>query len=209
MGIDIELFININEHLICPICLDVFDDPAMAPCGHNCCTECWYSLSRGAPARARQHTMPCPICRAQIPAIPIGSMELFVCIATTTDCLKKNRLITQMIDDWPTKCVWKDCSEHIKYSERGSHARSCTHRVRPVITIVPACETVLRLDTDRFWCDQCYLNFSDYSLFRDHIYGDHDLMLALEIESLGGHEDTDDTDVSESESEEGEFNVTV
>lgn len=34
-------------------------------------------------------------------------------------------------------------------------------------------------------------------------------MLALEIESLGGHEDTDDTDVSESESEEGEFNVTV
>lgn len=153
--------------------------------------------------------MPCPICRAQIPAIPIGSMELFVCIATTTDCLKKNRLITQMIDDWPTKCVWKDCSEHIKYSERGSHARSCTHRVRPVITIVPACETVLRLDTDRFWCDQCYLNFSDYNLFRDHIYGDHDLMLALEIESLGGHEDTDDTDVSESESEEGEFNVTV
>ena len=134
MGKDRDIFININEHLVCPICLDVLDDAAMAPCGHNCCFECWYKVFRTASARNRTRGVPCPVCRSEIPWIPVGSIELFRFIANLANVLKKNIVITQMINDWTTKCHWRGCTESVKYSDRSNHFNTCAHKTVPKIT---------------------------------------------------------------------------
>ncbi|XP_041083601.1 E3 ubiquitin/ISG15 ligase TRIM25-like [Polyodon spathula] len=50
-----------QEDLSCPICLQLFSEPAMLPCGHNFCASCIEGVIEGEAERG-QHT--CPECRS-------------------------------------------------------------------------------------------------------------------------------------------------
>ncbi|KAJ8366457.1 hypothetical protein AAFF_G00353760 [Aldrovandia affinis] len=49
----------LEEELTCPVCLDVFSEPHLLPCGHNLCLGCVRALRR----RAERGRFRCPECR--------------------------------------------------------------------------------------------------------------------------------------------------
>ncbi|XP_030193652.1 E3 ubiquitin/ISG15 ligase TRIM25 [Gadus morhua] len=51
----------LREELTCPVCLDVYRDPRLLPCGHNFCLGCLRRLQHQAPSQ-RGH-FSCPECR--------------------------------------------------------------------------------------------------------------------------------------------------
>ncbi|XP_056298355.1 E3 ubiquitin/ISG15 ligase TRIM25 isoform X4 [Pseudoliparis swirei] len=56
---ELEQFSVLQEELTCPVCLDLYRDPHLLPCGHNFCKSCMDRLKRqGDRGRFR-----CPECR--------------------------------------------------------------------------------------------------------------------------------------------------
>ncbi|ELK10997.1 Tripartite motif-containing protein 72 [Pteropus alecto] len=51
----------LHQELSCPLCLQLFDAPVTAECGHSFCRAC---LSRAAGEPAADGTAPCPCCQA-------------------------------------------------------------------------------------------------------------------------------------------------
>lgn len=51
----------LHQELSCPLCLQLFDAPVTAECGHSFCRAC---LSRAAGEPAADGSVPCPCCRA-------------------------------------------------------------------------------------------------------------------------------------------------
>ncbi|XP_045704771.1 LOW QUALITY PROTEIN: tripartite motif-containing protein 72-like, partial [Phyllostomus hastatus] len=51
----------LHQELSCPLCLQLFDAPVTAECGHSFCRAC---LSRAAGESAADRTAPCPCCQA-------------------------------------------------------------------------------------------------------------------------------------------------
>ncbi|XP_015801805.3 E3 ubiquitin/ISG15 ligase TRIM25 [Nothobranchius furzeri] len=54
-----EHCIVLQEELTCPVCLDLYRDPHLLPCGHNFCKTCLDRLKR----RADRGRLRCPECR--------------------------------------------------------------------------------------------------------------------------------------------------
>ena len=48
--------VNLKDHVTCPVCLDVFDEPKILKCLHTICDSCIQSLQRF-------NTVTCPVCR--------------------------------------------------------------------------------------------------------------------------------------------------
>uniref|UniRef100_A0A3B5MVS1 G protein-coupled receptor 156 n=1 Tax=Xiphophorus couchianus TaxID=32473 RepID=A0A3B5MVS1_9TELE len=61
-----------KEHLLCPICLDVFNQPVSTPCGHNFCRDCIQ--------RYWQSTNPpqCPMCKHKLYKRPDLKVNTFI-----------------------------------------------------------------------------------------------------------------------------------
>ncbi|XP_032430036.1 tripartite motif-containing protein 16-like [Xiphophorus hellerii] len=61
-----------EEHLLCPICLDVFNKPVSTPCGHNFCLPCitcyWDTTL----------VCQCPICKEDFPNRPNLKVNIFI-----------------------------------------------------------------------------------------------------------------------------------
>ena len=48
--------VNLKDHVTCPVCLDIFDEPKVLKCLHTICDSCIESLQRF-------NTVTCPVCR--------------------------------------------------------------------------------------------------------------------------------------------------
>lgn len=51
----------LESQLTCPICLEVFKDPAMLQCGHSYCRDCLWGLMK----ESHIHLL-CPVCRQEV-----------------------------------------------------------------------------------------------------------------------------------------------
>ncbi|XP_017265572.1 E3 ubiquitin-protein ligase TRIM39-like [Kryptolebias marmoratus] len=66
-----------KEHLLCPICLDVFNQPVSTPCGHNFCRDCIQTYWRSA-------TLPqCPMCKQKLNKRPDLKVNTFISEVTS------------------------------------------------------------------------------------------------------------------------------
>ncbi|KAM4715103.1 tripartite motif-containing protein 60-like isoform 1-T5 [Anableps anableps] len=61
-----------EEHLLCSICLDVFNKPVSTPCGHNFCMPCITSYWDTTPV------CQCPICKEDFPIRPNLKVNIFI-----------------------------------------------------------------------------------------------------------------------------------
>uniref|UniRef100_A0A8C6UH68 Uncharacterized protein n=1 Tax=Neogobius melanostomus TaxID=47308 RepID=A0A8C6UH68_9GOBI len=61
-----------EDQLLCPICLDVFVQPATTPCGHNFCRSCLSSYWAKNPST-------CPVCKEHFPQKP--DLKVNTCIS--------------------------------------------------------------------------------------------------------------------------------
>jgi tripartite motif-containing protein 56 len=57
----------------CAICMEIYDDPRILPCGHTFCLKCVRSKQKAA-SKFSENTHQCSLCR-QICAIPAGGLE--------------------------------------------------------------------------------------------------------------------------------------
>ncbi|XP_072325406.1 E3 ubiquitin-protein ligase TRIM50-like isoform X2 [Scyliorhinus torazame] len=69
----------LEDHLLCPICLEVFKQPSMLPCGHSYCKTCILSLSGNLAGYFN-----CPVCRK---AVDNSSSSPNVSLARVIDTL--------------------------------------------------------------------------------------------------------------------------
>nr|XP_054774094.1 E3 ubiquitin-protein ligase TRIM71-like [Lytechinus pictus] len=79
-----------SQNLVCPLCLDIFDEPTILTCGHTFCRKCLkkYDLTH----QDIDH-MVCPLCR-----------EITKLSANRVDDLRLNVSINGCVDDYHTKC---------------------------------------------------------------------------------------------------------
>lgn len=73
---------EVDDHLLCPICLECFYKPYQCPCSHVFCEPCLQQLYH-----ARCGTLKCPVCRSPVryvePANELrGELQKFHCMAT-------------------------------------------------------------------------------------------------------------------------------
>ncbi|XP_063969560.1 E3 ubiquitin-protein ligase Midline-1-like [Lytechinus pictus] len=88
--IEIEKAFSSSQDLICPLCLDIFDEPTILTCGHTFCRKCLkkYDLTH----QDIDH-MVCPLCR-----------EITKLSANRVDDLRLNVSINGCVDDYNAKC---------------------------------------------------------------------------------------------------------
>lgn len=69
------------HELSCPICLQLFSDPVVLPCGHNYCLACiCQSCARGANAENDKAALPrCPECREEFKSIETLQRNFKLC----------------------------------------------------------------------------------------------------------------------------------
>lgn len=76
-----------KEQLLCPICLDVFNQPVSTPCGHNFCRDCiqqyWQSASLPQ----------CPMCKQKLYKKPDLKVNTFI-----------SEVASQFKQFWENKC---------------------------------------------------------------------------------------------------------
>ncbi|KAJ3585305.1 hypothetical protein NHX12_014026 [Muraenolepis orangiensis] len=99
----------LREELTCPVCLDVYRDPRLLPCGHNFCLGCLRRLQRQTTTQ-RGH-FHCPECRQSHRS-------------STTAKFQKNFKLANIADDFRRrlraaaltclKCEVSMCAEHVR-----------------------------------------------------------------------------------------------
>jgi hypothetical protein len=185
MGIDVKIFIEISSHLLCPVCLDVFDDAATSLCGHTCCYSCWYSIAKSSPNTPKD--LICPLCRESYYITGLESFSTFI-FATLSRTLISNIIIKKMVEDWLTKCPRSGCGEEIAYSNRHNHYSNCLDSLDlgqlDTIHYLPTPDFLSPFDmmnedsdddfpyTEFFlvkWCQSCGIGFSEEERFDQHV----------------------------------------
>ncbi|XP_063969373.1 E3 ubiquitin-protein ligase TRIM71-like [Lytechinus pictus] len=138
--IEIEKASSSSQNLICPLCLDIFDEPTILMCGHTFCRKCLkkYDLTH----QDIDH-MVCPLCR-----------EITKLSANRVDDLRLNVSIYGFVDDYHAKCGGMN-----SVLEMNHKCTACKFQE----DAVSFCRTC-----NNYMCDKCIQCHQRLSLFEGH-----------------------------------------
>ena len=102
-------FLELEEQLKCPVCLDTYTNPKILPCHHSFCQECLEGLPQEMKVRGDTYYLPCPTCRqrAEVPRKGVGAFP----VAFHLNSLKE---IMQSLKDKATHPQQVTCKDHDK-----------------------------------------------------------------------------------------------
>ena len=101
-------FLELEEQLKCPVCLDTYTNPKILPCHHSFCQECLEGLHQER-ARGNTYYLSCPTCRQHI-EVPREGVGAFP-VAFHLNNLKE---ITQSLKDKVSDPQQVTCKDHNK-----------------------------------------------------------------------------------------------
>mmetsp|Transcript_33334 Transcript_33334/g.58473 ORF Transcript_33334/g.58473 Transcript_33334/m.58473 type:complete len:451 (+) Transcript_33334:28-1380(+) len=105
-----------DDRWVCPICLDLFQDPVEAPCCHNLfCERCVFNISK------------CPLCNAR----------LFRCIP--------NIPIRRLVEELCVRCRHQGCNKTVQNMRLREHETVCDYALLPCIYSA-SCGLIARKD---------------------------------------------------------------
>ncbi|XP_063969573.1 E3 ubiquitin-protein ligase TRIM71-like [Lytechinus pictus] len=138
--IEIEKASSTSQDLICPLCLDIFDEPTILTCGHTFCRKCLkkYDLTH----QDIDH-MVCPLCR-----------EITKLSANRVDDLRLNVPINGCVDDYHAKCGGMNAVLELR--------PKCT-ACKLQQDAVSFCRTC-----NNYICDKCLQPHQYMTMFEDH-----------------------------------------
>ncbi|XP_063969350.1 E3 ubiquitin-protein ligase TRIM45-like [Lytechinus pictus] len=138
--IEIEKASSSSQNLICPLCLDIFDEPTILMCGHTFCRKCLkkYDLTH----QDIDH-MVCPLCR-----------EITKLSANRVDDLRLNVSINGFVDDYHAKCGGMN-----SVLEMNHKCTACKFQE----DAVSFCRTC-----NNYMCDKCLQCHQRLSVFEGH-----------------------------------------
>ncbi|XP_063969322.1 E3 ubiquitin-protein ligase Midline-1-like [Lytechinus pictus] len=138
--IEIEKASSSSQNLVCPLCLDIFDEPTILTCGHTFCRKCLkkYDLTH----QDIDH-MVCPLCR-----------EITKLSANRVDDLRLNVSINGCVDDYHAKCGGMNAVLELR--------PKCT-ACKLQQDAVSFCRTC-----NNYICDRCLQPHQYMTMFEDH-----------------------------------------
>ncbi|XP_041485978.1 tripartite motif-containing protein 45-like [Lytechinus variegatus] len=138
--IEVEKASCSSQDLICPLCLDIFDEPTILTCGHTFCRKCLkkYDLTH----QDIDH-MACPLCR-----------EITKLSANRVDDLRLNVSINGCVDDYHAKCGGMNAVLELR--------PKCT-ACKLQQDAVSFCSTC-----NNYICDKCLQPHQYMTMFEDH-----------------------------------------
>ncbi|KAK2839904.1 hypothetical protein Q5P01_013644 [Channa striata] len=109
-----------KEQLLCPICLDLFNQPVSIPCGHNFCRDCLKTYWRSV------YLSQCPMCKQKFYRKPD---------------LKVNTLISEVASQFKKMMEHKDENEssNMDHSSRYKGDLSCDVYIGKSVTALKSC----------------------------------------------------------------------
>ncbi|XP_063969458.1 uncharacterized protein LOC129281847 [Lytechinus pictus] len=138
--IEIEKASSSSQNLVCPLCLDIFDEPTILTCGHTFCRKCLkkYDLTH----QDIDH-MICPLCR-----------EITKLSSNRVDDLRLNVSINGFVDDYHAKCGGMNAVLEMRTKCTGCKFQQ---------DAVSFCRTC-----NNYICDKCLQCHHYMELFEDH-----------------------------------------
>ena len=179
---------TITDHVTCPVCLQMYNNPKMLPCQHTYCQQCLLNMEK-------DKNITCPECR-KMADVPPGGVKDFPTNLTI------NRLIDDFflrrqdqgkvncevcVEDKPITSFCFTCSVFMCHTCQDSHIKD-THQ--HIIVYLKNPETANCPDHDlelKFYCDTCerllciYCTMSEHA---KHSYGAIKTMAAKHREQL-------------------------
>ena len=128
MGFDFNRFVDLSKreakHLICSICLNIYDNAINSECGHTFCRQC---LQKWIEDNHKE----CPECRKEFTrkrSNDLSNNDIFVFISNLV--FSRNLKINSIINELNIKCnfAFNGCQESIELGLLSSHLKNCEHR---------------------------------------------------------------------------------
>ena len=126
---DSRLFITINKreknHLICNICLNIFDNAVTTDCGHTFCNKCVQQL-------IENNRKQCPECRQQLKnKRTIGTVNQNNLVIICGYIFTRNLMVNSMVNELIVKCKYElnGCKQTMELSWLNTHLKECEHRM--------------------------------------------------------------------------------
>ena len=128
MGFDFNRFVDLSKreakHLICSICLNIYDNAITTECGHTFCRQCLHKWIED------NHSV-CPECRKEFSRkrsneLAVNDISVFILNHVFSRNLKINAIINELY----LKCDFdfNGCQEFIELGLFQTHLKNCEHR---------------------------------------------------------------------------------
>ena len=129
-GFDSNRFTDLNEnltkHLICSICLNIFDNAVRSSCEHTFCKSC---VQQWIESNHKE----CPECRVEFETRKRSdsSRSADNLVLIRNYIFKSHLLANSLVSDLTIKCDFEfsGCQQSVKLGLLSSHVKDCPHRL--------------------------------------------------------------------------------